>query len=138
HFLKGPNFMPWFERRRSVADQEQQRIWRQARAKANVRQFLSKVSEVEVVDSFNAVERHLLAEIQLQRTVSGTAESSAICQKLKDDLRTIFNALPNDMQQLLLFNPQRAALLQGFLELTKLPGRPSVQIGRVSEPVSRN
>ncbi|GLJ49145.1 hypothetical protein SUGI_1036760 [Cryptomeria japonica] len=83
-FLKGPNFMPWFQRRRSVAEQEQHRIWRQARAKADVRQFLSNMCEVEVIDSFNAVERHLMAEIQLQRMGTGTSESSTICQKLKD------------------------------------------------------
>jgi len=136
-FLKGPNFMPWFQRRRSVAEQEQHRIWRQARAKADIRQFLSKMSEVEVVDSFNAVEKHLLAEIQLQCNGAGNAESLSVCQKLKSDLRTIFTALPKDMQELLLFNPQCAALLQG-MELTKLPGRPTFNIGRVSEPITRN
>lgn len=137
-FLKGPNFMPWFQRRRSVAEQEQHRIWRQARAKADIRQFLSKMSEVEVVDSFNAVEKHLLAEIQLQCNGAGNAESLSVCQKLKSDLRTIFSALPKDMQELLLFNPQCAALLQGSLELTKLPGRPTLNMGRVSEPISHN
>ncbi|GKU95041.1 hypothetical protein SLEP1_g8451 [Rubroshorea leprosula] len=52
-----------------------------------------------------------------------------MCQKLKVDLQAVFNVLPKDMQQLLLLNPQRAALLQGSPELTKLPGRPSIQVG---------
>lgn len=60
--------MPWFQRRRAVAEQEQHRIWRQARIKSDVRAFISKMSEVEVIDSFNAVERHLLAEIQVRST----------------------------------------------------------------------
>ena len=57
--------MPWFQRRRAVAEQEQHRVWRQARVKSDIRVFISKMSEVEVIDSFNAVERHLLAEIQV-------------------------------------------------------------------------
>ncbi|KAI5056631.1 hypothetical protein GOP47_0028449 [Adiantum capillus-veneris] len=120
-FLNGPNFMPWFQRRRAVAEHEQHRIWRQARIKADIRVFISKMSEIEVVDSFNAVERHLLVEIQsLQRAGIGGTESPA-CQKLRTDLRTIFNALPLDMQQLMVFNPQKAALLQGSKEFVKLP-----------------
>lgn len=57
--------MPWFQRRRAVTEHEQHRIWRQARIKADIRVFISKMSEIEVVDSFNAVERHLLVEIQV-------------------------------------------------------------------------
>lgn len=64
-FLKGPNFMPWFQRRRSVAEQEQHRIWRQARSKADVRGFLAKMSEVEIIDAFSAIERHLVNELQV-------------------------------------------------------------------------
>jgi hypothetical protein len=59
------------------------------------------------------------------------------CQKLKKDLQAVFNVLPKDMQQLLLMNPERAALLQLSSEPTKLPGRPSLQIGVVSSTSSR-
>ncbi|KAK9106576.1 hypothetical protein Syun_022587 [Stephania yunnanensis] len=131
-FLKGHNFMPWFQRRRAIAEQDQHRLWRQARMKTDIHQFLSRMSELEIVDSFNAIERHLLGEIQSQQLGKGTADSTVVCQKLKGDLRAVFTVLPKDMQELLLFNPQRAALLQGSLELTKLPGRPSVQVGAVS------
>ena len=62
--------MPWFQRRRAVAEQEQHRVWRQARVKSDIRVFISKMSEVEVIDSFNAVERHLLAEIQVHFTAT--------------------------------------------------------------------
>jgi hypothetical protein len=58
--------MPWFQRRRAVAEQEQHRIWRQARSKADVQSFLTSMTEVEVVDSFSAVERHLIIELQVQ------------------------------------------------------------------------
>lgn len=64
-FLKGQNFMPWFTRRRAVAEREQHRLWKQARLKTDIQQFLSKMSELEVVDSFNAIERHLLGELQV-------------------------------------------------------------------------
>ena len=62
--------MPWFQRRRAVAEQEQHRVWRQARVKSDIRVFISKMSEVEVIDSFNAVERQLLAEIQVHFTAT--------------------------------------------------------------------
>lgn len=64
-FLKGHNFMPWFQRRRVVAEQEQHKLWRKARMKTEIKQFLSTMSELEIVDSFNAIERHLLEEIQV-------------------------------------------------------------------------
>ncbi|KAF3949767.1 hypothetical protein CMV_024401 [Castanea mollissima] len=64
-FLRGPNFMPWFQRRRAVAEQEQHKLWRQARMNTDIQQFISKRSELEIVDSFNAIERHFLEEIQL-------------------------------------------------------------------------
>lgn len=59
-----------------------------------------------------------------QQSGSGNADATAACQKLKGDLQAVFNVLPKDMQQLLLFNPKRAALLQGKISLadTKLPG----------------
>ncbi|EOY20935.1 hypothetical protein QUC31_007106 [Theobroma cacao] len=133
-FLKGPNFLPWFQRRHAVAENEQHRLWRQARMKTDIHHLISKMPELEVVDCFNAIERHLLGEIQLQQSGRAVADSAAMCQKLKGDLQTVFNLLPKDMQQLLLLNPQRAALLQGNSspELTKLPGRPSIQVGVIS------
>jgi hypothetical protein len=57
--------MPWFQRRRAVAEQEQHKLWRQARMNSNIQQFISKMSELEIVDSFNVIERHLLGEIQV-------------------------------------------------------------------------
>ena len=62
--MKGHNFEPWFQRKRAVAEQEQHRLWRQARMKADIQQFIYKMSELEIIDSFNAIERHLLAEMQ--------------------------------------------------------------------------
>lgn len=105
-FLRGPNFLPWFQRRRAVAEQEQQRLWRQARMKTDIQHFISKMTEIEIVDSFNVIERHLHGEIQ-----EGSAESEATCEKLKRDLQAIFNVLPKDMQELLLMNPQTTRLL---------------------------
>uniref|UniRef100_A0A803MXM8 UDENN domain-containing protein n=1 Tax=Chenopodium quinoa TaxID=63459 RepID=A0A803MXM8_CHEQI len=109
-FLKGKNFMPWFSRRRAVAEQEQHRLWKQARLKTDIHQFLSKMSELEVVDSFNAIERHLLGE--LQKSGTSGQDSMKSCQKLQEDLQAVFSVLPKDMQQLLLLNPERAALVQ--------------------------
>ena len=63
-FLKGYNFLPWFRRKRAVAEQEQYKLWRQARVKTNIHQLISRMSELEIVDSFNAIERHLLGEMQ--------------------------------------------------------------------------
>ncbi|KAL6281552.1 hypothetical protein ACE6H2_018433 [Prunus campanulata] len=131
-FLEGPNFTPWFQRRRAVAEQEQHKLWRQARMKTDIQQLISKMSELEIVDSFNAIERHILEEIQLGQSGRASTDSGATCQKLKGDLQAVFNVLPKDMQQLLLFNPQRAALLKGAPEHTKLPGRPLIQVGVVS------
>ena len=54
-------------------------------------------------------------------------DSSATCQKLKGDLEAVFNVLPKDMQQLLLMNPQRVALLRGSVERKKHPGNPLEQ-----------
>ncbi|XP_050237667.1 uncharacterized protein LOC126687232 [Mercurialis annua] len=128
-FLKGPNFLPWFRRRRMVAELEQHRLWKQARTKTDIHLFLSKMSELEVVDSFNAIEKHLNGEIQLQQCGKASADSAGTCRKLKQDLRAVFNVLPKDMQQLLLLNPERADLLQGSPEPIKLPGHPSLKIG---------
>lgn len=57
--------MPWFQRRRTVAEHEQHRLWRQARSKADVHLLISKMPEIEVVDLFNAIERHILQEIKV-------------------------------------------------------------------------
>ncbi|KAL8132592.1 uncharacterized protein LOC141712142 isoform X2 [Apium graveolens] len=112
-FMSGHNFKPWFQRKRTVSEQEQHKLWRQARIKADIYQYINKMSELEVVDSFNAIERHLIGEEQ-----SGNADedSLATCQKLRGDLKAVFNVLPRDMHQLLLMNPERAALLQDRLE----------------------
>ncbi|KAJ6868586.1 protein DENND6A isoform X1 [Populus alba x Populus x berolinensis] len=136
-FLKGPNFMPWFQRRLTVAEQEQHRLWRQARMKADIKLLISKMPELEIVDYFNAIERHLLGEIQMEKLGRAAVDFTETCQKLKKDLQAVFNALPKDMQQLLLMNPERAALLQLSSEPTKLPGRPSLQVGVVSSTSSR-
>ncbi|XP_052174896.1 uncharacterized protein LOC127789878 [Diospyros lotus] len=112
-FLKGRNFMPWFQRRQAVVEQEQHRLWRQARLKTDIQQFISKMCELEIVDSFDSIERHLLEELQSGKA---NADSVAACQKLKGDLKAVFDVLPKDMQQSLLLNPQRAALLQGIHE----------------------
>ncbi|KAJ0974900.1 hypothetical protein J5N97_016865 [Dioscorea zingiberensis] len=127
-FLRGKNFMPWFQRRRTVAEQEQQRLWRQARMNTEIQRLISKMSEVEIVDSFNAIEQHLLVETRLHQSGKGGADSAIACQKLKGDLQAVFNVLPKDMQQLLLLNPKRASLFQGSssTETRKLPGHPSV------------
>ncbi|KAL2338298.1 hypothetical protein Fmac_012744 [Flemingia macrophylla] len=119
-FLNGPNFMPWFQRRRAVAEQEQDRLWRHARMKIDIQQLVSKMSELEIVDSFNVIERLLLRELQQQQSGNGGIDSVATCQKLLGDLQAVFNALSKDMQQLMLSNPQRASLLQGSPELAKL------------------
>ncbi|XP_039059403.1 uncharacterized protein LOC120203118 [Hibiscus syriacus] len=131
--------MPWFQRRIAVAENEQNRLWRQARMNTDIHLLKSRMPELEIVDSFNAIERHLLGEIQLQQSGKAVSDSAALCQKLKGDLQAVFNVLPNDMQQLLLLNPQRAALLQGSSspELTKLPGRPLIQAGVVSSSSPR-
>ncbi|CAL1390868.1 unnamed protein product [Linum trigynum] len=117
-FLKGPNFMPWFERRRAVAEQEQHRLWREARMTTDITLFISKMSELEIVDSFNAVERHLQWELQVSKLGKVSDPAANTFEKLTKDLQAVFNVLPKDMQQLLLMNPERAALLRGNVEDT--------------------
>ncbi|KAI4344051.1 hypothetical protein L6164_011325 [Bauhinia variegata] len=116
-FLKGPNFKPWFQRRRAIAD---------------IQQLIAKISELEIVDFVGAIEKYLLKEVQLQQSGRDGADSTAICQKLKGDLQAVFNVLSKDMQQLMLSNLQRASLLQGSHELTKFPGLPLIQVGVLS------
>ncbi|CAJ1944356.1 unnamed protein product [Sphenostylis stenocarpa] len=113
-FLNGPNFMPWFQRRRAVAEREQDRLWRHARMKADIGQLISKMSELEIVDSFNVIEKLLHTELQLQQPGNGSIDSRETCEKLKRDLQAVFNALTKDMQQLMLSNPERASLLQSI------------------------
>ena len=64
-FLEGPNFMPWFRQRRAAAEQEQQKLWRQARMNVDIEKLVSKMSELERIDSFNAVEWYLLREMEV-------------------------------------------------------------------------
>ncbi|KAK8465877.1 hypothetical protein PHAVU_009G200500 [Phaseolus vulgaris] len=136
-FLHGPNFMPWFKRRRAVAEQEQGRLWRQARMKTDIQQLISRLSELEIVDSFNVIERLLLREIQLQQSGKGGDDSMATCRKLRIDLQAVFHVLSKDMQQVMLSNPERASLLQGSPESPKLPGRPLIQVAVVSSTSPR-
>ncbi|RDX94701.1 hypothetical protein CR513_22883, partial [Mucuna pruriens] len=63
----------------------------------------------------------------LQQPGNEGIDATATCQKLKGDLQAVFNVLTKDMQQLMLSNPQRASLLQGSPELTKLPAHRPVQ-----------
>ncbi|KAK8465876.1 hypothetical protein PHAVU_009G200500 [Phaseolus vulgaris] len=134
-FLHGPNFMPWFKRRRAVAEQEQGRLWRQARMKTDIQQLISRLSELEIVDSFNVIERLLLREIQ--QSGKGGDDSMATCRKLRIDLQAVFHVLSKDMQQVMLSNPERASLLQGSPESPKLPGRPLIQVAVVSSTSPR-
>ncbi|CAN0857950.1 Phosphatidylinositol 4-kinase gamma 7 [Linum grandiflorum] len=48
-----------------------------------------------------------------------SVDYASICSKLRKDLKVVFNVLPKDMQQLLLMNPEKAALLDDF---TRRPG----------------
>ncbi|PHT88719.1 hypothetical protein T459_10825 [Capsicum annuum] len=50
----------------------------------------------------------------LSSIVSTTVEagSDATSSKLREDLRAVFNVLPKDVQQLMLMNPERAALVR--------------------------
>ncbi|XP_075112519.1 uncharacterized protein LOC107761152 isoform X2 [Nicotiana tabacum] len=132
-FLKGNNFLPWFQRKRAVAEQEQCRLWRQAKMRADIQQLISRMSELEIVDTFNAIERHLLGEMQSSTTDAG---SDVTCSKLRGDLQAVFNVLPKDVQQLMLMNPERAALVQGNHESTGFPDR-AVQDGEVPSNSTR-
>ncbi|CAN6465976.1 unnamed protein product [Victoria cruziana] len=136
HFLKGHNFSPWFQRRRAAAEQEQRRLWRQARIKADVRHIVRKMSELEIVDSFHAIERYYQRETESMPSGRGYEDSVLACRKLKGDLQFVFNLLPKDVQHLLLLNPQRAALLQGGLEKSRVPGHPSVVTVAIEKSLS--
>lgn len=107
-FLRGSNFLPWFRRKRAVAEQEQYKLWRQARLNTDINKLIGKMSELEIVDSFNAIERNLQGEMQYGKA---NEDTEAVCEKLKRDLQVVFNVLPKDTRQLLSMNPQRAFLL---------------------------
>ncbi|CAF2139828.1 unnamed protein product [Brassica napus] len=112
-FLQGPNFVPWFQRRRAVAEQEQRRLWKVARMRTDMRLITSQMNELEAVDSFDAIEKYINEEVKLRESGGGgSADSEASFEKLKKDLQAVFSVLPRDMQELLLSNPQRASLLQ--------------------------
>ncbi|XP_011072930.1 protein DENND6A isoform X1 [Sesamum indicum] len=128
-FLNGHNFLPWFQRKRAVAEQEQYKLWRQARVKSNIHQLIRTMSELEIVDSFNAIERHLQGEMQYG---IANEDTEAVCEKLKKDLKTVFSVLPKDMQQLLIMNPERASLLQENHECSDLPKQTLLPDGVVS------
>ncbi|XP_075503442.1 uncharacterized protein LOC142540887 [Primulina tabacum] len=120
-FLKGHNFLPWFRRKRAVAEQEQYKMWRQARIKSNINQLIARMSELEIVDFFNAIERNLQGEMLHGKTNEDTED---VCMKLKKDLQIVFEVLPKDLQQLLIMNPCRASLLRESLDCSDLPGHP--------------
>jgi len=84
--------------------------------KTDMRQITSQMNELEAVDSFNAIEKHISEEVKSLES-GGGADSEGTFQKLKKDLQAVFSVLPKDMQQLLLLNPQRASLLQDPSEL---------------------
>lgn len=77
--------MPWFQRRRAAAELEQHRLWRQARMRTNIQQLMSKMSELETVDLFDAIERHFNQELQVlpslldNRLVSGSICFCFVC-----------------------------------------------------------
>ncbi|XP_051115879.1 uncharacterized protein LOC127241043 [Andrographis paniculata] len=119
-FLKGHNFQPWFRRKRAVAEQEQYKLWRLARLKADINQLIGKMPELEIVDSFNAIERHLQGELQYGKA---NEDTEVVCEKLKKDLQIVFSVLPKDMQQLLTMNPERASLLQQSHGCSDIPKR---------------
>lgn len=57
----------------------------------------------------------------MQQQGSTTETSATTCEKLKGDLQVVFNMLPKDMQQLMVSNPKRAALLKASAEPVKTP-----------------
>lgn len=78
--------------------------------RADIQHFISKMSELEIVDTFNAIERHLLGELQQSTTLEEGSDVTS--SKLREDLQAVFHVLPKDMQQLMLMNPERAALVR--------------------------
>lgn len=68
-FLNGQNFMPWFQKRRAVAEQEQHKLWRQRRMNTDIQKLISTMTELETVDSFNAIEHYLLREVEVHSSL---------------------------------------------------------------------
>lgn len=85
--------MPWFRQRRAAAEQEQQRLWRQARMNVDIEKLMSKMSELERIDSFNAVERYLLREMEVFSHIFLFKKlwSTKFCHFLTYDRITLFN-----------------------------------------------
>ncbi|KAG8379375.1 hypothetical protein BUALT_Bualt07G0082100 [Buddleja alternifolia] len=120
-FLKGHNFLPWFRRKRAVTEQEQYKLWRQARIKISIQQLIDKMSELEIVDLFNAIERNLQGETEATQYGRANEDTEAVCEKLKKHLKSVFKVLPKDVQQLLIMNPERASLLEESNQSSDLP-----------------
>ncbi|XBI46389.1 hypothetical protein VPH35_110651 [Triticum aestivum] len=76
----------------------------------NFMQFKQRFSSLESIRSFYAIERCLCRE--MENSPTGTDESMAAVQKLRTDLKAAFSLLPDDTQQLLLFDQKRAMLLE--------------------------
>lgn len=72
------------------------------------------------------------------RNHPGTIFDNSTVQKLRSDLRQIFQKLPRDSQQVLLFDPQHVFLLQGGREPHKFPGKPLFSPSGSSLGVSRS
>ncbi|GJP33799.1 hypothetical protein CLOM_g18309 [Closterium sp. NIES-68] len=107
-FLEGPNFMPWFQRRRAVAEAEQHRLWRAARLRADARKFVEGMGEGELMEAFSCLATQMADERQAWRRAG---EPPAV-GKLRGDLRVVFSHMPPAMQHLLLLSPTHAAALQ--------------------------
>lgn len=60
-FLESPNFSTWFERRRGRAAAWQQAAWERAESDRGVELDLAGSSEVELVETFAALERRFEA-----------------------------------------------------------------------------
>lgn len=83
------------------------------------------MSELEIVDSFNIIEKYLLEEPQ-----SGNADADIVATSQKmEDLQALFPMMPKDMQELILMNPQKASLLQETQKMTNLTVQPVTQNG---------
>ncbi|CAI5929248.1 unnamed protein product [Closterium sp. NIES-64] len=116
-FLEGPNFMPWFQRRRAVAEAEQHRLWRAARLRADVRKAVGGMGEADLVEAFLCVERHMAVESKVRHMAVESkawrrAGESPAVGKLRGDLRVLWAHMPPATQRLLLLSPAHAASLQ--------------------------
>lgn len=57
--------MPWFQRRRAVAEAQQRRLWCRAREKADIRRFIATMDEGQLLDGFHALEKHIAGELRV-------------------------------------------------------------------------